>query len=167
MGLLHQLDACNDEIRDQFFEWHKVYFERAVAVFRVVQHATFLFVDAPSLIPSAMFTTVSRQGCLSAGFSSKIQCGCLIEDGSSVFSVQNSLYAPSCHAREVDDITQALRCDSGRFFSSFCYWDVCTVSETVYHAVSSFAHGICKLTVDVLTLCTVISYIWPPLARLM
>ncbi|CAI5742258.1 unnamed protein product [Peronospora destructor] len=31
--LLHQLDACNDEIRDQFLEWHKVYFERA-AVFK-------------------------------------------------------------------------------------------------------------------------------------
>ncbi|KAF4133820.1 Vps51/Vps67 [Phytophthora infestans] len=30
--LLHQLDACNDEIRDQFLEWHQAYFERAVAV---------------------------------------------------------------------------------------------------------------------------------------
>ncbi|KAG6977489.1 hypothetical protein JG688_00000302 [Phytophthora aleatoria] len=32
--LLHQLDACNDEIRDQFLEWHQVYFERAVVVFK-------------------------------------------------------------------------------------------------------------------------------------
>ncbi|KAG7400834.1 Vacuolar protein sorting-associated protein 51 [Phytophthora boehmeriae] len=32
--LLDQLDACNDEIRDQFLEWHQVYFERAVAVYK-------------------------------------------------------------------------------------------------------------------------------------
>eukprot|EP00644_Phytophthora_capsici_P014924 jgi/Phyca11/20507/fgenesh1_pg.PHYCAscaffold_65_\ len=32
--LLHQLDACNDEIRDQFLEWHQAYFERAIVVFK-------------------------------------------------------------------------------------------------------------------------------------
>ncbi|KAE8892500.1 hypothetical protein PF003_g23372 [Phytophthora fragariae] len=32
--LLHQLDACSDEIRDQFLEWHQSYFEREVAVFK-------------------------------------------------------------------------------------------------------------------------------------
>ncbi|CAH0493513.1 unnamed protein product [Peronospora farinosa] len=32
--LLHQLDACNDEIRDQFLKWHKAYFERAVTLFK-------------------------------------------------------------------------------------------------------------------------------------
>ncbi|KAF4320727.1 hypothetical protein BBO99_00001380 [Phytophthora kernoviae] len=32
--LLDQLDACNDEIRDQFLEWHQTYFERVVAVYK-------------------------------------------------------------------------------------------------------------------------------------
>ncbi|CAH0475865.1 unnamed protein product [Peronospora belbahrii] len=32
--LLHQLDACSNEIRDQFFEWHHTYFKREVAVFK-------------------------------------------------------------------------------------------------------------------------------------
>ncbi|KAL4144641.1 hypothetical protein PRNP1_013767 [Phytophthora ramorum] len=32
--LLHQLDACNEDIRDQFLEWHQAYFERAVAEFK-------------------------------------------------------------------------------------------------------------------------------------
>ncbi|KAL3671501.1 hypothetical protein V7S43_003423 [Phytophthora oleae] len=32
--LLHQLDAGNDEIRDQFLEWHQAYFERAIFVFK-------------------------------------------------------------------------------------------------------------------------------------
>ncbi|RLN59586.1 hypothetical protein BBP00_00006413 [Phytophthora kernoviae] len=32
--LLDQLDACNDEIRDQFLEWHQAYFERVVAVYK-------------------------------------------------------------------------------------------------------------------------------------
>ncbi|ETI52637.1 hypothetical protein F441_04228 [Phytophthora nicotianae CJ01A1] len=38
--LLHQLDACNDEIRDQFLEWHQAYFERAVAMFKAQGTAT-------------------------------------------------------------------------------------------------------------------------------
>ncbi|KAG6597983.1 Fat-free family protein [Phytophthora cinnamomi] len=32
--LLDQLNACNDEIRDQFLEWHQAYFERVVTVFK-------------------------------------------------------------------------------------------------------------------------------------
>ncbi|CEG35769.1 Uncharacterized conserved protein [Plasmopara halstedii] len=33
--LLHQLGACTDEIRDQFLEWHQVYFERTVAALKI------------------------------------------------------------------------------------------------------------------------------------
>jgi hypothetical protein len=33
--LLHQLDSCTDEMRQQFLDWHQDYFARALAPFQV------------------------------------------------------------------------------------------------------------------------------------
>ncbi|TDH65664.1 hypothetical protein CCR75_000710 [Bremia lactucae] len=80
--LLHQLNACSDENRIQFLEWHQVYFKQKVATFKTQETPVSVF-DFLQQFHADILSAMSR-----------------------VFAVYTTHFKPEIVAREMNDAVQ-------------------------------------------------------------